>query len=348
MITNLFWFKEINRIGGVETFYWNLVQKYADRDIVIYYEKADPDQLVRLSHYVLCRKWRQGERIRCKRAFLNYNCGILDWVDADEYYQVIHGDYKELRIKPYTPSKIDKVICVSDKAAKSYEELLGIKCEVSYNPIVPPEPQKVLRLVSATRLTWEKGRDRMITLVRMLHERGVVFDWQIFTDSQEPFADPSVVFRTPVLNIADYVSGADYLVQLSSNEGYCYSVVEALMMGVPCLLTPCPVFKELGIADGVHGYYLPFDMREIPLQKILNGVPKFKFVPPADKWGEYLLKGKSDYREHLHDMVVCIADTRYHDLVLGRLIEKYEKFETTRERAEKLRGLELAHELGGD
>lgn len=347
MITNLMWFKEINRIGGVETFYWNLVRSYPEKDIVIYYETADPDQITRLSKLVLCRKWRHGERIKCKRAFFNYNCAILDWVDAEEYIQVVHGDYKALGIKPWCDPRIDRVICVSEIAARSYEELTGRKCEVCYNPVLPPEPQKVLRLVSATRLTFEKGRERMITLAKILHDNGVVFDWQIFTDSVEVFYDPSAVFRPPVLNVADYIKGADYLVQLSSNEGYGYSVVEALMMGVPCLLTPCPVFKEIGIKDGVHGYYLPFDMGEIQLTKILKGVPKFKYTPPADRWGEILLDGKSEYKEHLKDTVRCMADATYHDLVLGRLIKRFEIFEVTRERAEKLRGLELAHEIEG-
>lgn len=350
MINNLFWFAQINSVGGVESFYWYLVNKYYDKDIVIYYREGDPDQVARLSRFVRCRKWRQGERIQCHRAFLNYNLELLPYIDADEYIQVIHGDYKGFRLKPKTDPKLTKVVCVSKIAADAYTELTGLPAEVSYNPIVKPEPKRVLRLVSATRLTAEKGRDRIIALARFLRENGVLFEWEIFTDSGDPIDDPDIIFRKPHLDIAPFVNTADYLVQLSSHEGYCYSVIEALMMGVPVLITPCAVFKELGIKDGVHGYYLSFEMDKIPLKKILKGVPKFVYDPPEDRWGELLLEGESDYKAHLDDLVPCLCIMTYRDMVLDRLVYKGEIFKVTRERAEKLRAYNVAYEYqeGGE
>lgn len=88
---------------------------------------------------------------------------------------------------------------------------------------------------------------------------------------------------TPKMNIIDYIANADYLVQLSDNEGYCYSVIEALTAGVPVLITPCPVFEELQIKNKEHGYILPFDMKNLPIEDIYNHIPKVKYTPPKDE-----------------------------------------------------------------
>ena len=53
MNTNLFYFKQLNVIGGIETFFYNLVRKYGkDYDITILYREADREQVRRLAKYV--------------------------------------------------------------------------------------------------------------------------------------------------------------------------------------------------------------------------------------------------------------------------------------------------------
>ena len=48
---NIFYFSYLNKIGGVESFFYYLVKKYKNFDIVIFYDKADPEQLNRLKKY---------------------------------------------------------------------------------------------------------------------------------------------------------------------------------------------------------------------------------------------------------------------------------------------------------
>ena len=86
----------------------------------------------------------------------------------------------------------------------------------------------------------------------------------------------------PKLDIEKYIANADYLVQLSDNEGYCYSVVEALTQGIPVLVTPCPVFNEIGLINGENCYILPYDMNELPIDDIYNNIPKFEYTPMKD------------------------------------------------------------------
>ena len=117
MKSNIFYFKNINSIGGVETFFWYLARKYSDHDISIYYQTADPEQVKRLKEYVRVIKWT-GERIRCKKVFFCYKPDIIDYVDADEYYQILHADYKAIGIKPIKDPKIEKLIGVSEQVSE--------------------------------------------------------------------------------------------------------------------------------------------------------------------------------------------------------------------------------------
>ena len=73
------------------------------------------------------------------------------------------------------------------------------------------------------------------------------------------------------LNIIDDIAKADFLVQLSDNEGYCYSIVEALNLHVPVIVTPIPVFKEIGL-DETNSITLNFDLSNIDnvIDRMLN------------------------------------------------------------------------------
>ena len=162
MNTNLFYFKQLNSIGGIETFFWNLAQKYGkDYDITVLYRTGDAEQVKRLSELVRVRKYRDGEHVKCKRAFCAFNTDILDYIDAEEYYQVLHGDYRSLNVLPQKHNKLQEYVACSKVVRDAYSDITGKVAEVSYNPFVYQKPRKVLRLVSATRLTPDKGLKRM-------------------------------------------------------------------------------------------------------------------------------------------------------------------------------------------
>ena len=97
----------------------------------------------------------------------------------------------------------------------------------------------------------------------------------------------------------DYIAEADYLVQLSSEEAFCYSVVEALEIGTPVIVHPLPVFEELKIKDGKEGYIIPFDMN-FDTEKLWK-IPKVKYKynngTIVSKWKQILgnTTPKGDY-----------------------------------------------------
>lgn len=345
---NIFYFYNINKIGGIETFFYQLCKKYKDWDITIYYQYGDIEQITRLRQFVRVKQYC-GEIIECDKAFFNFNLDIIQKVKAKEYGLILHGDYKAMikqgqLSKDFLPrhAKIDKYYGVSQLVCDSFYELTGIKPTLIYNPIEVEKPKKVLNLISATRLTREKGKNRIIELAKQLDEHNIPYIWTIYTDDTNAIDNPNIVYRRPTLNIVPYIANSDYLVQLSDNEGYCYSVVEALSVGTPVIVTDLPVLKEIGVNKD-NGFVLPLDMKNIPIEEIYNKEFDFTYTTKKDTWDQILEPGPSSYQEELNTIYQVAATREYMDRELkdeqlGYIPRRGEKWEVSKERLEILQG----------
>lgn len=338
---NIFYFYKINKIGGIETFFYYLAKKYKDWDITIYYQVGDIAQIKRLKKYVRVKQYN-GEQIKCDKAFFNFNLDIINNVDAKEYIQIAHGDYKAMKIKPNTNSKITKYLGVSKQVCSTYKEVTGYDTELVYNPIEIEKPKKLLNLISATRLTSEKGKNRIIKLAKMLDDADIPYMWTIFTDDINAIDNPNIVYMKPRLDIINYIANADYLVQLSDNEGYCYSVVESLCVGTPVIVTECPVFKELGVKNDENGFIVDFDLSNVNIDDIYKKDFKFEYKPKKDNWNKYLEPGESEYQKDLKKMVKVKCIKKYDDMELNRRVEADEIIKVNKVRAEEL----IMHDVG--
>ena len=347
--TNIYYFYYLSDIGGTETFLYELAKKYHDLDLTIVYRYANENQINRLKKYVRCVQFTDGMKIKCKRAFFNYGIDIIDSVEAEDYCFVIHADYEDQKKRGLLTSaipnhpKLNKYIAVSQRAAAGFRAVTGKKAEVCYNPFEIVKPGPVLNLISATRLSREKGKDRMIKLAEMLDEAGIKYIWTIFTNDTNAIDNPNVIYMKPRLDILDYIAKADYLVQLSDNEGFCYSAVEALCANTPVIVTPCPVFEEIGLIDNVNCYKIPFDMKGFDVKKLLNIPSDFNYKPPQDSWDKILLPSKSTWEEEKNTVYVVEATSIYQernlkDGQLNRIPEKGFQWEVTPERMRILTG----------
>ena len=312
-LKNVFYHHTLLPIGGIETFMYEMAKSYSKSyDITVMYKKADERQLERLSRYVRCVKYT-GQNFKCERLFTTYDISVIDTCEADYIAQVIHANYKAIKLKPNTHPRINEYIAVSETVADAYKELSGIECKVIYNPLMPDKPKRVLHLISATRLTKEKGRARMEILADKFTEAGIPFTWLVFTNSTEGFNNPNMIMLPPRLDLTDYIADADYLVQLSDTEGYCYSVNEALNLGTSVIVTDLETFKEEGVTKD-NGFLLPLDMENIDVKAIYNARMKFEYSPREDSWSEMLAKGKSDYTKKLKETHLVEATGEYERL----------------------------------
>lgn len=339
---NIFYFSNINKIGGVESFLYYLCRKYEDNDITIYYKTGDQKQIDRFRKYVRVKKYKD-EKIICEKAFFNYTTDIINNVEAKEYIQIIHTNYIEQKLY-FTPNpKIQKYIGVSKVVCDSFKKYTGLDCELCYNPIVIDKPKKVLNLISATRLTAEKGKDRIIKFAKILDQNNIPYLWTIFTDDVNKIKNPNIVYMQPRLDITDYIANADYLVQLSNQgEGYGYAPAEALSVGTPVIVTPCPAFIEIGVKDKENGYVIDYELKNVPIEKIYNCIPNFEYKPKEDNYDKFLSKGKSTYKEDFKTMVKVKCRKNYYDLELNKMITtEDDPYEINKIRADYLIDLEL-------
>lgn len=310
------WTQITYEIGGIETFIYNFCANMHDKyDIVVLYNNMDIKQIERLRKFVRVQ-WNDPKHdVICDTLIVNR---ITDSIPSNIKYkktiQMIHAcNIFNRKI----PNGRDIYVSVSDEVKKSY----GIEAETIHNVTYYPPKKKVLKLISATRLSSEKGGDRIKQLATMLKQANIPFIWFIF--SAEPFKSDidELIYMKATLNIQDYIRDCDYLVQLSDSEGFCYSIIEALEMGVPVITTPLPVLKELGVRDEIDGYFVPFDMNKIDLNKIYNEIPvvdyKYNNQECIDKWISLLGEPNpvGDYVYHEEDNLVKVQITNdYYDI----------------------------------
>lgn len=346
MYNNVFYYSVLCPIGGIETWLYNIGKKYGStHDILVLYSRADPAQLSRLKRVVRTKKF-DGQPIQCKRAFLCYDCAqILDHIQAEEYFLVVHGDYKALGVTPPLRPKINRYIGVSQVVCDGFQELSGLPIELCYNPQMPIKPRKVLRLISATRFSPEKCKARFETFAKALDKAGIPFTWDIFTDDSVPIDHPSIFWRKRRLDVVDFIADADYLVQLSDTEGEPYSLNEALSVGTPVIVTDFPAAREMGVQNGVNGWILPMDMQELPLDSIVKGLKKFKYTPPKDRWDELLVPGEGTYLQEIAGTVAVECVSAYQDLQLDAMIQEGMTYHVSRERADVLINAGVAVEV---
>lgn len=289
MFENVFYFKKINSIGGVETWLYYLSCLY--KNFTVFYREGDPEQVKRLAQNVEVIKYNNNMgTIKCKKFFCSYGLDIP--IEAEENFHVIHCDYKKVTFKPFLYEGF-KYIGVSKLVCDSFKELTGIEAELIYNPIVIKK-QKIekkkdkIYLISATRLSQEKGGDRIIKLAEILDRAGVDYDWKVYSNRHLKKASPHIEKVDTKLDLTKEIAESTYLVQLSDHEAFGLSVAEALTLGTPVIVTDIPAFKEIGCVHGKNAIVCDLDMKSVDIDMIKKGLPEFEYIPPKSNWGKYL------------------------------------------------------------
>lgn len=310
-LKNAYYFRRINKIGGIESHLNYIAKKYGNKyDITILYKVADSNQINRLRKMVRCIQVTNDMKIKCEVLFCCFNREILDQCESKKTYLVLHGDYKDMlergqldKTQLPLDKRIDEYLGVSQLVCDSWEQVSGLKAKNVYEPVELDKCEEPILLLSATRLTAEKGHGRMQKLAKILDDNRVNYIWHIYTDSEERYIDsPNIVYCQPRIDIANKMSLYTAFVQLSDNEGYCLSVIEALKRKIPILCTDLKVLQELNL-DESNSIKVNLDMSNIDVEKIkqLPGMKKrmTTYKEPTDKWNEVFAKGKSTYKSEL-------------------------------------------------
>lgn len=309
MFKNVLYMYYINNIGGTEHFLFELSKKY---NFTVMYDFAKDDkQIKRLTDNGIRVVRRNKSRLyEIENIFYNIHYTTLDNVVAKNQYLIAHtkfGKYKNIlsSVEPWCPEVPEflKIIGVSKNSTetiKEYQMSKGIKNEYEtiYNPISNIEKKPFKLIVISGRLEDKnKGIDLTIKMIKEMDKyckkNGNKYLIVCFSNENGLDYDlENVVFMKPRLDVEQFIANADLVCQLSSNmETYCYTVNQALLYGVPVIITPCEVYDELGIDDSMS-IRIEFDGSNLEkaVEEIFTKEFNFKYEPPKDTWDKYLDK----------------------------------------------------------
>lgn len=290
------------KIGGIETANMAIAKAFQGRNIVFVFGSGDMDQIMALGrhHDVIIDDGRQTYDVDVC-IFTNYDSApaIMDRVHARKIYQQIHADFYALKQMPqwrnftWEPNpRTSAILSVSETAQNGLQRAFQLDSIVVPN-ILSKRDSRPTVFMSLTRATPEKGVDKLVALLRRFDEANK--DYVLFLcssieqgeDSDQLYLrdNPRVITVQPTPYAQELLRAADYLIQLSYNESYCYSVREALQLGVPCIVSDIPELRKL-IQNGKNGYVYHDGDNIEPFFKRLEPKPREEEISPL--WGEVL------------------------------------------------------------
>ena len=281
----IIYFCEIHVIGGIETWIYNLGKKY---EFSVLYDKADEKQLERLHDIGIETIKNVGQEIECN-TLLFMLWGNNANIKAKKKYLFIHGIYENIKEVGEIP-EYDEIYAVSKTAGDSFYKATGIKPKVLYNPVDIETKQEPLIIGVFSRLSKEKGKNRIIYLLDKLNEQKKEFLMLIFTDLPFDYSDSRVVFMKPTLNNIGWMKKCDYILNPSDKEAGSYTLQESLKLGIPLIVTKLGLLDEFGINES-NSKILDMDMGNLDIDDLWN-IPKFKWSEPISKEWEDIMKKK--------------------------------------------------------
>lgn len=302
-----FYYHHINSCGGVEVAILNLIKKLKnDYHITVAYSLSDSDfemlsrmsehaHIVNLNHEILevdtvvyCSIYCQKEKIKAKRE--------LRW---------LHGCLTDMKCK-LPKEKIDDYISVGKVCKDQLDsQLIGQESTLIYNELnsdiielsneKPNGEKGKLHLVTVSRISPEKGFERMLKISEQLTKENIPYIWDIvgcgynkaYENKIKSLAPKEWVFHGKLENPFPYIKRADFLLQLSDYEAFGYVLLEALVLGTTVITTDYSSASEM--INQTNGHIIKKDLSDFTTE-IFNKKKVFKHEHKSglEKWKELL------------------------------------------------------------
>lgn len=238
---------------------------YKDKyDIVILYDEINEKTKKSFEEYFKCIKRETDKVYLCNRLLVTYSSYFYpkNIVNLDKNYLFIHGNMSDYEnAMKYYDDIYTNYVAVSKVAsikAKGYFPTDEI--EYVLNPYkLDREVKKRMKLTSTLRSTKVKRIDRIEKMAKLMDELDIPYTWEVFTDKNENTNIKGLIFRERIPDPLPYVKDSDYFVLLSDSESFSYSVIEALSVNTKVVVTPLPVYNEIGVIEDENAIVIPFE-----------------------------------------------------------------------------------------
>lgn len=267
-VNNLFYIEKGCR--GIFNGYISMIKNYGrcykDKfEIAILYDEINPITKKDFEQYFECWENRIDTLFISDKLFVMYTSYFYpkNIISLSNNYLLIEGnmcDYKNSA--RYNDDIYTNYLAASKTTAykaKGYYPTENIECvlnpyKLDFNSVMPR-----MKLVSTFRYSNVKHPERIEKMARIIESLRIPYTWEVFTDKRENTNENGLIFRKRTPNPLPYVADCDYFVLLSDSEAFCYSVIEALSLQTKVVVTPLPVFEELGILDKYNTTVIPFE-----------------------------------------------------------------------------------------
>lgn len=250
--------------------------------------------------YFQCINIRPDTLYMCDRLLVTYSDYFYpkNIICLDKNYLFIHGNMSDYdNARKYYDDIYTNYIAVSKTAA---EKAVGYfptnNIEYVINPYTVEEVQPRLKLTSTLRSTPVKRMDRIEKMAQLMNKLKIPYTWEVFTDKKENTNVNGLIYRKRTANPLPYVADSDYLVLLSDSESFSYAVIEALSVNTKVVVTPLPVYKEIGVIEDENAIIIPFEyfedgnedkLKEVILEIYKNKDKEIKYKLDESLWEKY-------------------------------------------------------------
>lgn len=263
----------INKYGGQRTFERNFIEHFGDKHEILYVYKAIEGGSTNSGKATLLE---YSDDIECDIAIYSTAFHQEAVFNAKKVIQIVHANWSALNIL-LPAARIDSYIAVSDTVKRMLKSRYDIESVAIHNLL---EPKKI-RIGTFSNLIRGKGIERILELCKMFDEEGLGYEWDVFGDGGSHYVQEihrrakdlkNLHFYSAKEDIKSLMNNYTYVAQLSDDEGFCYSVYEALSKHIPCLVTQ---FNDdmYGLSIYKNCYFVDKELRDVPFYEIFNHIP---------------------------------------------------------------------------
>lgn len=230
-------------------------------------KEINPDILIGLGYFMA--DVVTGIRCRAAKIVESHEARIFTLTDKGLSRSFLSRAYMKYYRKHYfriVERKADVVVTLTTGDAKEWKNAKRVEVIPNFTvmPVEKYSSCKTKRVIAVGRLEWQKGFDRLIDAWAMVHQKHS--DWQLYIygsgtlehDLKRQIRDcgleNNVVVRPFTSDINQKYAESSILVLSSRFEGLSLVLLEAIQIGLPCVVFDCPFGPRDVIVDNKNGF----------------------------------------------------------------------------------------------